>query len=219
MSSDSPQRNTLGSRLRERREGLGLSIQDIAREVKISPQYVRALEEGNFDLLGAKVYAYGFLKKMLALFGIEETKNWIEQFDVEWDVWVKKKEKAPLLFGQRKEYAPAVTPRRILWGMGVVLLIVFLVFAGTRIESFIRRPSLIVEEPQDKIEALAPLIAVRGRTEKESRLTVNGREIAVDGSGNFHDSIQLLAGVNELVFMAQNRFGKETKVVRYIVVR
>ena len=211
--------STLGFRIRQRREELGLTVQDIAREVKISPHYVRALEEGDYALLAAKVYAYGFLKKILALLAVEERTNWVEQFDVEWDVWMKKKDKNPVSLAKEISRGSYITPGRFFLGIGAALLIAFLLFAAAQIKNFTGRPSLIIEAPSDKTEVSRPTIEVKGRTEKESRLTVNGREITIDGSGNFREEIQLLAGINELVFAARNRFGKETKEIRYVVVR
>ena len=211
--------NTLGSRLRERREGLGLNVQDVAREVKISSQYVRALEEGSYETLSAKVYAHGFLKKILKLFIVEETESWFGQFDIEWDIWEKKKNKIPHALGGGKTHGLYITSRMLFLGIGGALLAAFLVLAGIQVKNFTGRPPLIIEEPQDRLEIRVPFVTVRGQTEKESRLTVNGREITIDGSGNFSEEVELLLGVNELVFIVQNRFGKETSEVRYVVVK
>ncbi|TSC76811.1 MAG: hypothetical protein G01um101433_658 [Parcubacteria group bacterium Gr01-1014_33] len=211
--------NTLGSRLRARREELGLSIQDIAREIKISSQYISALEEGNFGFIGARVYARGFLKKMLHLLVVENGEEWFSQFEVEWDIWIKKRDRTSPIPGSKKTPRMYLTSRRFFLMLGGAVLAAFLIFAGMQIKNFVGRPALVINEPRDRSELDRPIVVVKGKTEKESRLTVNGREITIDGSGNFQEEIELANGVNSLEFLAQNRFGKETKEVRHVVVK
>ena len=218
MPSSSEKQPTLGLRLREKREELGLSIQDIAREIKVSSQYIHALEEGNYEALSARVYARGFLKRILALFGISDTSSWFEEFDLEWDIWDKQRS-AKAVPQKRIRRGPYITPRRLVWTGGAIFLLLFLVFAGIRLKNFTSAPVLIVDEPQDRVEIHQPSTKVRGHTERESRLTVNGREITIDDSGNFNQDIELSSGVNELEFVVLSRFGKDTKVTRYVVVK
>jgi hypothetical protein len=60
---------------------------------------------------------------------------------------------------------------------------------------------------------------VAGSTEKESSLTVNGRELTLDERGGFNESIELPPGSVSLHFTSRNRFGKTQTVVRNIFVR
>jgi len=72
----------LGSTLRRAREARGLTLEDAERDTRISRRYLQALENEEFDIIPAPVYARGFLRsysqylgldpqKMLALFPIE----------------------------------------------------------------------------------------------------------------------------------------------------
>ena len=69
----------LGDLLKTEREKEGLTIEEIAKEVKIKPLFLKYLEEGKYDLLPEKTYIEGFVKnysnfldldshKMLAIF-------------------------------------------------------------------------------------------------------------------------------------------------------
>jgi transcriptional regulator with XRE-family HTH domain len=72
----------LGSTLRRAREARGLTLEDAERDTRISRRYLQALENEEFDIIPAPVYARGFLRsysqylgldpqRMLALFPIE----------------------------------------------------------------------------------------------------------------------------------------------------
>jgi len=56
------EQQTIGSRLREAREGKGLSLEDVARTTRISRGYLQALEEDDSDKLPSEAYARGFLR-------------------------------------------------------------------------------------------------------------------------------------------------------------
>lgn len=59
-----------GKRLRAARRDNDISIGDIAKELHLDETKVRALEENNFDVLGAPVFAKGHLKKYAELVGV-----------------------------------------------------------------------------------------------------------------------------------------------------
>ncbi|MDR1604095.1 MAG: DUF4115 domain-containing protein [Gracilibacteraceae bacterium] len=52
----------VGEMLREAREDLGLSYQDVEQGIKIRPYYLQALEEEKFDRLPGTAYVKGFLR-------------------------------------------------------------------------------------------------------------------------------------------------------------
>ncbi len=51
-----------GTMLREAREAAGLSIEAIAQQLKLHPRQVKALEEGQFELLPGRTFVRGFLR-------------------------------------------------------------------------------------------------------------------------------------------------------------
>jgi len=58
---------SVGEQLRAAREKLGLSIQDVVDRTKLRSDHVRALEEGNYDVFAAPVYARGFVRSYASL--------------------------------------------------------------------------------------------------------------------------------------------------------
>ena len=65
-----PSQIEIGQILREAREDLKNSLEDVAKSLKIKKEYLMALEEGNFDLLPGTTYVSGFLKSYTQYLGL-----------------------------------------------------------------------------------------------------------------------------------------------------
>ncbi|MBI2055774.1 MAG: helix-turn-helix domain-containing protein [Candidatus Sungbacteria bacterium] len=212
---------TLGQRLRERREELNLSIRNVAAELATSQKFVCALEAGNYKELTAKVYARGFLDRAIILLGLDEhAAELIFCFEREWDLFIKRKTTA---FSYKQPQGMSgewrVTPARIRFGAIALGLFLLLSFLGIRIFGFLRAPALVINEPfAEEVRKSEPVMKVSGKGQKESRLTMNGRELRMGESGEFTDTIELLPGLNTLEFVLENRFGKLTRVMKYVLV-
>lgn len=60
-----------GDELRERREAMGLSVDDVYRKLRIPPKFVESLESGDLERLPAMCYATGFLKTYCQLLELD----------------------------------------------------------------------------------------------------------------------------------------------------
>jgi cytoskeleton protein RodZ len=61
----------LGERLKSAREAQRLSLEDLAAELRIGAESLRALEEERYEALGAPVFAKGYLKHYGARLGLD----------------------------------------------------------------------------------------------------------------------------------------------------
>jgi len=61
----------VGALLKSKREGLGLTIAEIAEKTRIRRAYLAALEENRFDALPAPAYLSGFLRIYAAALGLD----------------------------------------------------------------------------------------------------------------------------------------------------
>jgi cytoskeleton protein RodZ len=59
---DTPQPSTAGATLRAAREAAGLSIDDVAQQLKLAPRQVQALEEDDYVRLPGRTFARGFAR-------------------------------------------------------------------------------------------------------------------------------------------------------------
>lgn len=203
---------TVGEWLASERERRGLSRQEAARKVQAQPAYVQGLETNDYRVFPAKVYALGFLRKILRLYRVQppDESAVIEAFQQEWQVASSRAFSDRPPPGESRPGPYAVTARTLLLGLIASLMLVFTLFAGVRIRAFLSAPTLAVAAPLEGAILSTPVVLVRGRTEKESRLTVNGRELRIDPDGNFDTAIEVPAGRTTLEFVAENRFGKVT---------
>lgn len=210
---------TIGERLTKQREAGGMSAQDLAREVQAPLKYIEALEQNHFEIFSAKVYARGYLKKVLEILAFENSENILKEFDAEWEVQMFHRHRDPVSLPKANKTLPFLTPRAVGIGVGAACALFLVGFLGWRLIGFLGAPRLTVIEPMDQETVERPLVRVRGVAEKESRLTVNGRELRMDERGNFNEEIELATGLNALEFFVQDKFGKVTKSIRYVLVK
>jgi cytoskeleton protein RodZ len=112
-----PGRTTLGSALRSAREGLGFSLDDMARDLRIRRSFLQALEEGRFKDLPGVTYATGFLRTYAEHLGLDP-ETAVRQF----------KEEASGAIPKSELYMPKPVPEGRVPGGAMLLLA--LVLAG-----------------------------------------------------------------------------------------
>lgn len=213
---------SLGRELRRLREAIGMSPEDVARETRISVQYIRALEAGDYRAFSARVYAQGTVRRMGKIFEGADADSLAALCGREWDEVINRGRNTDDPMRERNgALRPArffLTPRRIGILAAASFSLLLALFLSRRLVAFSAPPALVVESPADESGSATPVVEVSGATEKESSLTVNGRELTLDERGNFDEKIELPPGVSELQFISRNRFGKTQSVVRHIFV-
>lgn len=73
-----------GARLRRTRLRQGLEIDDVARQTKVNPTYLRFIEEERFSGLPARVYVRGFVMSFAACVGLDPdvvARSFLQRFD------------------------------------------------------------------------------------------------------------------------------------------
>ena len=197
----------------------GLTIEDIARELSFSPVIVQAFEDGRYSAFPARVYAHGYLKRIVERFSISTGEDMLRQLRDEWIALHGEKELMHASVSQQKRKNFYITPRRLLGCVGGVALVFFFWFLMVQLTGFTGAPMLRIDTPAADMAMDTSWLEVRGKTDKESQLTVNGREITMDEFGNFNQQIELIPGLNTLHFLVKNRFGKISAMTRHIIVQ
>ena len=64
--------STLGEKLRQAREERGISISEVAEQTRISPLYIKSIEEDNYKPLPGGIFNKGFLKSYARYVGYDE---------------------------------------------------------------------------------------------------------------------------------------------------
>ncbi len=63
---------TLAQRLRNQREALSMSVEDVSQRLHLPPSIVQAMERGDFDRLGPAVFARGHIRSYLRILQLPE---------------------------------------------------------------------------------------------------------------------------------------------------
>src|SRR3989338_9199356 len=103
--------------------------------------------------------------------------------------------------------------------VATILLAVFSFYLFYQFRFYVRFPELILEVTAGDMAISEPHIEIKGRIDTETVLTLNGRPIYIKETGEFQERINLGDGLNALEFEAQNKAGKITKIIRYILVK
>ena len=221
MPARSQNHDTLGDKLRKKREALGLSQEDLAHLSQLSSKQISALEGDAYETFSAKVYAAGSLKKIInALsYALADQERILLEFSSEWEVrnFRKPKETTPL--PRNRVENPYFTPFRISLGLTLIGFTALAVFFAFRITNFVGSPKLNIFEPEENSQWETLTVRVQGETEKESTLTINGREVTINERGEFNQELSAQPGLNVLEFRVEDRFGKVTQKIRHIVVK
>ena len=96
---------------------------------------------------------------------------------------------------------------------------IFLVYLGIEFSRNISPPFLEVESPQDDLVTSERMVTIRGKTEKESRVTINGQEVFEDEEGNFSEEIDLKEGINIIKITSAKKRSKESVVYKKVLVK
>jgi len=103
--------------------------------------------------------------------------------------------------------------------VATILLAVFSFYLFYQFRFYFREPELILEVPEEDTIISELHIEIKGRIDTDTVLTLNGRPIYTKETGEFQERMNLGQGLNALEFEAQNKAGKITKIVRYILVK
>jgi cytoskeleton protein RodZ len=105
-----------GERLAEARRAKQISVLEIAKELHVEEAKIRALENNDFDVLGAPVFAKGHLKKYAQIVGVDHD-------DVLADYYrLTRSQEIPPVIVQRQKPRREVSPGPLIAAIAVLML-------------------------------------------------------------------------------------------------
>jgi cytoskeletal protein RodZ len=205
---------TLGEYLLEVRNQFGFTLEEVSQKTGIYEKFIHYIETGKYHLLPPGVYVLGFLKKLAQIYNVSP-EALQEQYRKERGI--VEHQASEKLEGQKtwKAWSQkiSITPKlltvsgSLLVGVIAFLYIVFQVFAINK------TPALAISEPKNDSVIKGTSINVVGTTETGTTVSINGQNVFVDQSGNFHTTIGVAPGQKELKIEAANKFGKKNEQV------
>ncbi|MDE2026159.1 MAG: helix-turn-helix domain-containing protein [Patescibacteria group bacterium] len=206
----------VGERLQKERLRKGLTIEDVARSTKIRPEFLRALEEGEYKKLPSSAYIQGFLRNYTAFLGLP-IKETIAVFKREFD----EREYLGVLPDSFTKKGNTLSgfrlgPTTILLAV-IILFVVGYMFYQYRAAVF--SPMLAVLTPTENATVSSQTVTVSGKAEANATVTINDSPVYVDKDGNFRKDISVFSGQTTIVVKEQNSFNRETTIIRHITVQ
>lgn len=109
-----------------------------------------------------------------------------------------------------------VTNRNARIGAALAVIAAIAAFFGYEFR-YLSAPTLKLALPQEDAVVDRNTFDVRGRTDPDADVTLNGRPLFVGPDGAFEERILLARGLNRIDLEAKNRYGKMTSVTRHLI--
>lgn len=207
---------TVGNLLKKAREHSGKPIEEIAQVIRIKPDYLRKIEQNDFTDFNSSTFVKGFIRSYASFLGLD-AENIVALFRRqigEEDVPLKAKKTIS------RQHGIVISPMTIV---SVALVLFFTGLFGFLISQFYRLqqpPALTIVQPADAITTVnTTSYEIKGLTEENALMTVNGTQLQLRDDHTFSLLVQLKEGDNSFTFDAwkKNVEGKHaTKIVTII---
>ncbi len=202
---------TVGSILKETREGKGYTFEQVEKATKIRAKFLQAIEADDYTTLPSPAYAKGFVKNYSVF--LELDVDWVLAF---FRRQTKEPPRSTLLPKQQEELEKRffrLTPSRFLVLFVVSLILIFLSYLGLQYRKLKSPPVLTLESPKEQI-VKDKRVDILGKTDADATVMINNISVLVRSDGRFFDQISLNDGLNTIVISATSRYGKTMTITR-----
>ena len=218
-SESTPQRtlNTkrTGDILRQAREARGESLQQVSQAIKVRVSMLQAIEAGRFFGLTDPLYLKGFIRAYTAHVGLDESEV-MPFFRREYDEQQHQQQLAkPLAPIEPKK--SKITPGRVVVGFLSMAIITVVAYSYNQYVSVALTPKLELISPVEASTAESGQVLVKGKTDADAQLSLNGQPVTLTPSGDFELTVALALGSNTLQLKSVNKLGKSTMVERTVI--
>jgi len=201
---------TVGEILLEKRQELGLTLEEIEKETKIRRKYLEAIEKNNFSSIAESAVVKGFIRNYAQALGLS-AESVLAVFRRDFT----EGEKGEIL--PRGMVEPLIkknfywTPKTTVISLLSLLILGFVFFFVWQYLGFSSAPPLEITLPKDN-QVFKEKVVVLGKTDKDATVKIDGTLISITEDGSFREEIVLPRGENILVIEAANRKGKKRMV-------
>lgn len=202
---------TLGENLKNLRQKAGLSLEEVSQDLKIQKEYLKALEESRYADLPGEVFVRNFLKAYAEYLGLDP-KRALDFYSKERKAFLNHFQR-PSLLERLRHPREILTPKIIMNILGGIILLAILTYVGLNLKTFFKPPYLEILSPVDNLITNTPQIEIKGFTDKEAKVLINGREVFTSPKGEFKETIVLKPGLNYINIEAIKEKGRKSNQV------
>ncbi len=208
--------STVGDILKKKREEKNLNIDKIAKELKINPKYLKALEKSEYYLLPGDIYAINFLKQYAHYLRINFPK--IKK------IYLREKKIYDTLQEENSKSKFKVPKSHFLLTYSfiknfslVIIVIICLGYLGVKLNNIIEPPELLIITPNKDFITKKNNIDIKGKTQPGVIIMINNEKVVSDKNNNFQKNIILKNGLNIIKIQAKKKYGREKIIIRRIL--
>lgn len=209
---------TVGEVLKEERERKLYTLEEVEKTTKIRKELLEALEVGNYSKLPPPTFVQGFIKNYGKSLGLN-TEKLLAIFRREFAEGKHPPRILETFSNPVDKKRFNLTPARALASLVFVLVIAFFVYLWFEYRFLAGGPLLQVTQPADQLSTSAEMIQVVGRTDSETKVSINNQSIGIEPDGRFSQEIKLSDNINTITITAVSKIGKVTKVERTVFLR
>lgn len=203
-------------RLKEAREAAGFTLEQISERTKLQKNYIEALESCSFDHLP---YGDAYRKQFI--------KAYLKALDINPATYLFQYTNEEVLPSTETKTYPARANRHLFHNIPSYLRISSLIigsflmlgYLGWQVKHIVEPPDMTLHNPPNGFVTTDSALVVQGQTNKEVFVTINGKQVANNGSGQFEERIDLSPGVNTITISAKRKYGKSTILTRHVVLK
>jgi len=204
---------TVGEIIKDKRLELGVSFQEIEKQIKISQRYLKAIEENRFDQISSLTTAKGFIRNYAICLGLSpDTLLAIFRRDYGDNQTIAILPKLSLQSenNRRSWWTPKST---LLLVIGILVLLIG-GYLGGQYYRLMTGPKLVLISPLDG-QVVTDKVVIEGDTVIDATIKIQGILTAVDEQGHFKQEIIMPRGDTILTVEATDRNNKnQIKKVR-----
>ncbi len=207
--------HSLGDKLKALRKEAKLTLSEVSQKTKIQKNYLKAFEAGNYHKLPDPIYTRNFLKRFVKTLGGDE-KYYLDLFEAERGTCdFVKQSQAPRQ--RTRAVKLLVASRFVKISIFILLVGILSVYIGSEIKDIVAAPSLLVEVPFDGYQTDKATIMVKGQTETNTKVKINGSDILLNSDGSFLTEVSLERGLNMITVEGSKRYSKSAKEYRRVI--
>ncbi|SRR6056297_287318 len=209
---------TVGEQLSFSRQKQNLSLKKVSKKLNINPEYLEALESGNYKKLPEGVYRKKILKKYCEFLKLDSEKV-KKTFFKEKEVMSPDLSKLPIL-NKIKAHNFIILPKFIKNGLILLLILVCFGYLGYYLSQVISPPDLFIKTPsKNNLTVSEKQIEIIGQTHPEAKVFINNKNILKENSGNFSQNINLKEGLNTITISAKKKYSRLNVIKKQIMVQ
>ncbi len=111
----------------------------------------------------------------------------------------------------------AITPKALIFGLSIIIIAAISIYFFYQLSFLTKPPELIIEYPSEDLIVNEEKILIKGKTQINAEVSINGGGVWLDENGVFNQELFLQEGINIIKIIAVNKFGRKNEIIRKII--